>query len=353
MRMTSHLLGGAALIAAASPALAGGLDLSGQDVSALFETGNYAELSYGTVSPNVSGEVGPALSGDVAPSYSLAGAAVKTDFGPDWSAALIIDQPWGASVEYPAGTPYPIAGTSAHVTSTGVTLMGRYKVSGNFSVDGGLRYITASGDVTEVDNTAYPGPPTVAYASTYSPGSDVGYVVGAAYERPEIALRAALTYSTATTYHLSGTAGDATAKMPQSVNFDFQSGVAADTLLMGQIRWANWSAASITDSLAGDLLTYNHDIVTYSLGLGHKFTPHLSAAIDLGYEPSSGGTVSDLQPTDGYTSLGIGATWTENNLKVSGGVRQYWLGNATTSTVGGYFSGDTALSAGLKVSFSF
>lgn len=345
-----RFMGGVALIAAGSPALAGGLDYSGQDVSALFETGNYAELSYGYVSPTVSGTFLGASSGDMAPSYSLAGAAIKSDFGPNLSAALIVDQPWGASAEYPASS-YALTGTSAHVTSTGVTVMGRYKVSGNFSIDGGLRYITASGDFTQVVG----GVP--AYSSTYSPDSDVGYVVGAAYERPDIALRAAVTYSTATTYHLSGTVGDATAKMPQSVNFDFRTGVAANTLLMASARWANWKAASITDSVYspvnGPLVSYNHDVVSYSLGLGHRFSPQLSTAINLGYEPASPGTVSDLEPTNGYTSLGIGASWTQNNVKIQGGVQQYWLGNATTSGLGGYFSGNTAIGAGLKVSFSF
>jgi long-chain fatty acid transport protein len=39
------------LVAVAGTAQAGGIDRSGQSVQALFEKGNYVELSFGAVSP--------------------------------------------------------------------------------------------------------------------------------------------------------------------------------------------------------------------------------------------------------------------------------------------------------------
>ena len=81
---------------------------------------------------------------------------------------------------------------------------------------------------------------------------DTGYIVGAACEKPEIALRAALTCESAITHDfpttktlapLGGTIQTTTTiEMPQSPALDFQSGIATDMLLFGLIRWSEWSA---------------------------------------------------------------------------------------------------------------
>ena len=87
---------------------AGGLDRSGQPVSALFESGNYVELSFGSVSPTVEGVfnhplAGALESGNVAPSYTQFGLALKMDVNDRLSFALIMDQPFGADVDYGTG----------------------------------------------------------------------------------------------------------------------------------------------------------------------------------------------------------------------------------------------------------
>lgn len=354
MTRTTRLIGGlASATLVAGAAHAGGLDRSGQDISAIFETGTVAELSFGTLSPSVSGVFthpvfGDLASGSVSPSYTVFSGAVKMDLDPHWSVALIVDQPWGAAIDYPAGTTYPLAGTSAHVDSLGITALGRYRVTDRIALHAGLRYIEASGDVTLSG---------VPYASSYSSGSDISYVVGASYEIPDIALRAALTYASATSYDLAGTVGDVAAKLPQSVNLDLQTGIAKDTLLFGQIRWADWSAARITDTLVGDLISYDSDVVTYSVGLGRKFTDSFSGAVTVGYEGPTNAPVSNLAPTDGYVSLGLGGTWTQGPVKITAGVAQYWLGDATTEAAGafpgGSFKGNTAVGAGVKLVYSF
>ncbi len=347
MKYTTTTL--AALAATTSVAWAGGIDRSGQSIGALFESGGYAELSYGYVAPSVEG-TGPnstftaiAPTGSVAPGYGNFGLAVKTDLGPKFSAALIMDQPFGAAVEYDTAG-YALTGTSAHVDTFALTALGRFKISDAFSVHGGLRYVTASGDYT---NSLGP------YSSTYSPGSDLGYVIGAAFEKPEIAMRVALTYSSATSFALDGTVGDLNAKMPQSVNLDLQTGIAANTLLFGSIRWADWSEATIDDTLAGNLLSYEKDVFTYSLGLGRKFSDSFSGSVSLGYEAAQGGLASNLSPTDGNTSIGIGGKYTSGNMEISAGVRYVLLGDATTELIGSDFSGNTAIGAGVKVAFRF
>ncbi len=334
----------AALAMTTSMAQAGGLDRSGQSISAIFETGGYAEISYGQVMPSIEGLFsGAVASGNIAPSYGSIGMAIKADVNDKVSLGVVLDQPFGAAVDY-ATAPYPLTGSSAHVDTVGLTALGRYKITDAFSVHAGVRHITASGDYT---NSLGP------YSSTYSEGSDVGYVVGAAFEKPEIALRVALTYSSATSFALDGTVGDLSAEMPQSVNLDVQTGIAANTLLFGTIRWADWTEASIVDSLAGDLITYDKDVFTYSLGLGRKFSDSFSGSISLGYEAAQGGDASNLSPTDGQTSIGIGGKYTAGNMEISGGIRYVLLGDATTEILGAEFSGNTALGAGVKVAFRF
>ncbi len=92
-----------ALAGVGSAATAGGLDRSGQSVDILFESGNYGELSFGSISPSVSG-TDPILNptGDMAPSYTIAGLGVKVDISDRFAVALVYDQPFGASAAYPA-----------------------------------------------------------------------------------------------------------------------------------------------------------------------------------------------------------------------------------------------------------
>jgi long-subunit fatty acid transport protein len=323
-------------------ALAGGLDRSGQSIGFIFETGNVVELSYGSVSPSVSGSFMTLPSGDIAPTYGIAALSMKSDLSDKLSLGLLMDEPYGAHVSYETAG-YPLNTTNAKVNSSSITLMGRYKITDGISAHAGLRSVSADGIYD----------PAGAYSSTYSKDSDMGYLVGVAYEKPEIALRVALTYASETEFALDGTMGDLTARMPKSVNLDFQSGVAANTLVFGSVRWADWTAAHLTDSMAGVLADYTNDVLTYSLGVGRKFSDSFSGALTLGYEKGTGELASNLSPTDGYMSVGLGGTYTKDNMKITAGVRYVDLGDATTETIGSTFSGNSALALGLKVSFSF
>ncbi|TAG24795.1 MAG: hypothetical protein EAZ40_06050, partial [Rhodobacterales bacterium] len=231
-----------AVAAAATSAHAGGVERSTQSVAILFEQGRYAELSYGTFSPDVSGTLGGST-GDMASSYNTYSLGYKMDVGDRMDFALIIDQPIGANVAYPAGTGYPLQGSTAKLTSSAITALLRYQFENNVSVYGGLRYQTVKGVVSL--------PAIGAYTLNTNHDSEVGYVVGIAWEKPEIAARVALTYNSAITHSLESSetgfgpgttnAGFET-EVPQSVNLEFQSGIAKDTLLFGSIRWQEWTA---------------------------------------------------------------------------------------------------------------
>ncbi len=348
--MNKFMTAGAALLATTTIVSAGGIDRSGQPITAIFEDGNYVELSFGSISPSVSGVAPPVPvgSGDMAPTYSTVGMALKVDINDQASVAIILDQPFGANVDYDSPG-YPLDGSTAEVNSTGITVVGRYKINDSFSVHGGIRHVTAEGSV----NLAAAEQP---YASDYSADSGVGYVIGAAYERPDIAMRIALTYSSAIDFELAGSVGDLITTMPQSVNLDFQTGIAADTLLFGSIRWADWTETVLLDTAAGPLVTYDEDVYTYSIGVGRRFSDALSGAVTVGYEAAQGGVSSNLSPTDGNVSLSLGGTYTmSNGLELTGGVRYVWLGDAETAVgpLTGEFTDNTATAVGLKIAYNF
>ena len=65
------------------------------------------------------------------------------------------------------------------------------------------------------------------------------------------------------------------------------------------------------------------------MGVGRNFTENFSAALSFGYETAQGGLASNLSPTDGYFSVGLGGTYSFESSKLSAGVRYVNIGDAT------------------------
>ncbi len=357
----------AALVMMASLAQAGGVERTRQSVGILFEKGNLVELSFGAVGASVSGTgvaVTPgAASGDMTDTYFQTGLAYKRDLNDRLAFALIFDQPFGANVTYPAASGYYAGGATAELRSSAVTAVLKYTTDTNFSLYGGARYQTLMAQASV--------PFVASYTGTSSTDGSFGYVVGAAYEKPEIALRVALTYNSAIDHDWSvvetgpvpGTP-PLTVSTPESVNLDVQSGIAKDTLLFGSVRWVNWSdfAISPTGYLAAtgvSLVAFREDTVTYTLGIGRKFNENWSGAVSLMHEPQVGGHASNLGPKDGATGVTLGLTYKKNNMEITGGLSFVDIGDATTtlSTIApvtaGSFTNNTAIAAGLRLRYRF
>ncbi len=349
--MIKFTLTGAALLLGTTAATAGGLDRSGQGIGALFEQGQYAELSFGYVMPDVSGVLG-VPSGDIAPDYLSLGGAYKQDINEQLSFAIIFDQPYGAAVDYTVEPTYPLPDVAATLASTGFTALGRYKVNERFSVHGGLRLVTMSG---QTDTVAVNG-----LLLNFGGSSDVAYVAGAAYEIPAIALRAAITYSSATTHGHESDEGPAPGTpyftipeytMPQSVNFDFQTGIAADTLLLASVRYVDWTETVLITPVGQ--IDYSNDSYTYSLGVGRKFSDSFSGVVRVTYEEDTGEPASNLSPTDGSLAVTLAGVYTMDNIKVTGGISFVNLGSAVTEGVNAVFQDNSAIGIGVKVGYSF
>ena len=369
----------AILSAGVTAASAAGIERTTQSVSPLFEDGRWAEFTISGASPSVSGTgsilLGGGASGDMSPSFLSFGAAYKADLNDTWSYAIIFDKPWGAEVDYPTGTGYFAQGSTAEFTSMALTGILQYNMDNNVSVYGGLRAQTIEAQafvpfVTSTDPIApNPGAP---YNATTEGDWGIGYLVGVAYERPEIALRVALTYNSAIDHELDTVETSAftpgafpsTTEIttPESVNLEFQSGIAADTLLFGSIRWVDWSNFDIspaiyTGALDSALVSYEEDYIAYNLGVGRRFSENWAGAITLGYEPSQDFFTGNLGPTDGSASIGLAATYTKDNVEITSGVRYIMIGDAETRvgdlTPGGTFTNNDAIAFGVKVGYQF
>ncbi|WP_397543399.1 hypothetical protein [Roseovarius salis] len=361
-----------ALALGAGTAAAGGLDRSGQSVQVLFEEGNYAEFSFGSVSPNVSGvsvSVAPGTpSGDMADDYMVYGAAYKHDFGNGLAAAFIFDQPFGADTVYPVVPGYFASGAQAKLDTNNVTMLLKYDLpvaqdSGStFSVYGGPRYETLKASARI--------PFVAGYSAVASRSGALGYVLGAAWEKPDIAARVSLTYHSEVDHSLattetSGPLGTNTSitnvSSPESVNLHAQTGIAPGTLLFGSVRWADWSDYVIAPSdylvLTGGspLLSYTDDTTTYSIGVGRRFNESWSGSLSYSYEPQANTLFTNLGPTDGQSSIGVGLKYTVGEIEISGGLRYVWIGDTTTALAGApgaQFNDNDALALGLKVGIS-
>lgn len=349
------------LIACASTATAGGIDRTRFPISALFEKGNYAELSYGYIMPSQEGTVGGGAvsSGNMAKNFSTVSAAVKFDVTEDLSFKLVWLQPYGANVSYEdADALYPLAGTKAKINANAFAGVGRYEFGNGFSAHAGVRYVTSNSSVTQVVGGA------TAYTLELENGSGVGYLAGVAYERPELALRAAFTYMSKIGMEhdivFNGAAADPVKyDLPERFVLDFQTGIAPNTLLTAQIIHSKWTQMDIDrpDGLGGttDLLDYDQDSTQYSVGIGRRFNDKFSGSFSVGYEKGAGSTdASNLSPSNGVKSVSLGGRYVVNEaLNVSGGVTYQWRGSATTELIGAEFDNNSLVGIGIKVGYNF
>ena len=382
--MKKTLLMACALCVGATTVQAGGLDRSGQGTNILFEEGSVVQFRLGYTSPTVSGTMPnlagpnrgqPVSSGDIANSFFTPHLAYKTTLTEKLDFALIYDQPFGADISYAPDYPLsiniraPLDRTDvarATADTDALTALLRYKFEGGFSAIGGIRAQRIKANVAV--------PIVAGYRLEADQDIGFGYVAGISWERPEIAARVALTYSSKITHNLSQTESlnplpgtvvpsktDSDIESPQSINLDFQTGVAPRTLLFGSVRWADWpqlvyDPATYRTNAMSSLVSYENDSFTYSLGLGYRFTDEFSGAVTLGYEASTGEPVSNLGPTDGFWSVGLGGTYSLEKAKITGGMRYTDIGDATAKGAGANaratFSGNTAWSVGIQITYA-
>ncbi|WP_298807953.1 outer membrane protein transport protein [uncultured Psychrobacter sp.] len=444
MRTTFHLKTLAVAIATLSVASmtnAAGLDRSGQDVTAFFQDGTYAEAVYTYIDADVSGYdssnndpfnntyVRGNKTGDIAESYDFFRYGVKTDINDTFSIGILYDEPFGASAEYKGDNNFvantnpadsagefandpapnnPVDGattaalepaiigaenstagenTQVEVRSESLTaILGmKFGANKNFQVYGGPVAQRIQSD-TKLRGLAY-GLAT-GYTSHMNPDMDYGYIAGIAYSKPEIALKAALTYrseidhdaDTFESYPLAGLlsggalptsrTGKIEVTTPKSVNFDFQTGINPTTLATAKVRWVPWGDFVLTPPLYNEasqasgrygddglnLVEYDDDQWQVELGLAKRVAPALAISGTVGWDSGAGDPTTSLGPVDGYYSVGLGAKYNvTENWAVSAGGKYLWFGDAQgalpTDKIVADFEDNDGFIAGVKISY--
>jgi len=346
-----------------STAFAGGIERRSDSSQILFEDGrNYLEFSVGTVSPTVSGvplsgiPAGP--TGNIANSYQAYALGYKRDLSDRVTLAFVIDEPVGASLAYSNALAF-FGGSSAEVTSIAYTALARYEISERFSVYGGLRLIGVDGNITVISPASIPSPYNLSVNKDYQ----LGYLAGVAYEIPDVAFRIAATYESRTRHDFQDNGGSPfEVEIPQAATVHAQTGIAADTLLFGSVRWREWSEFKVQPAdffslvpgvgpVNTPIASGTSDIWTYELGIGRKFTENWSGAVAIGYERDLGDTVGNFSGTDGFVSYSVAVSYEVDSWQMTTGLTYFELGSADSSVTA--FSGNDGVSAGLQVSYTF
>ena len=344
-------------------AFAAALDRSGQSISAFLQPGNYFEAGISVLDPNVSGKMNstapasnPTLGAlantsldDMAGDYYFPQAALKLQLTDNFSFGLLYDQPFGAEAKYSAtDQTLPVAGnpgafqlmgetTEVEVNTQNISMILGFQPIENFNIYGGGVYQTVKGDV-QLRGIAYGANQALGlYNANMKEDSAVGWLAGLAYQIPEIALKASITYrseidheaattETGSSALLGGafsTRADTKITTPQSVNLDFQTGIMADTVAFANVRWVDWSNFAIRPTAFGkasetlgalgrgpvggfDLVAYSDDQINATVGIGRKLSEQWAGNVSVGWDSGAGNPVSTLGPTEGYWNVGLG-----------------------------------------------
>ncbi|WP_457970422.1 OmpP1/FadL family transporter [Acinetobacter calcoaceticus] len=246
------------------------------------------------------------------------------------------------------------------------------------------------------------------YDANIKETTGAGWLAGAAYQIPEIALKASVTYRSeidhkvdinenlsilnfpgltsvlagldvpASKLQAINSSGKTTITTPQSVNLDFQTGVMADTVAFANVRWVNWKDFSIqpykfgkvSEAVGGlvgrpngfNLVEYADDQWSVNAGVGRKLTDKWAGNVSVGWDSGAGNPITTLGPTEGYWNVGLGVQYSPTpQTFIAGGVKYFWLGDAKAQTGAqagsdeyvAEFSDNNAIAYGLKLGYKF
>jgi long-chain fatty acid transport protein len=410
------ILGSALVLSGlAGAAQAGGLERGGYEWDLLFDTQRVAtEAGVAYVMPErkfrnvkdtnpadglgADGKGGGANSVKGTASFAIYTFGAKVGLTPDADCLASYSQPWGVHSKPGANWVGAQDEIEKKVNSHDYGLTCSYKFDvgkGQLRAIGGVSYQEISGFKEGLGLSPnvfksldprlahFPGDGTGRLALE---GDGVGWRVGAAYEIPEIALRASLIYNAAVDYDLNGTydltkipALDPVNKpllgrltdvygsttLPQSVELKLQSGIAPGWLAFGSVKWIDWSVLDIvtfcpvstkgvvacgprSPALADSLELMYQDGWTVSGGIGHKFNDQWSGAVQLAWD--RGTTTGISAQTDTWT-LSSGVAYSPNKdfeVRLGGAV-----GLMTSGSVGPVDCPNKAGKCGTGITYDF
>ena len=337
------------------PVQAGSLERNNMPVELLFEPGNLLQFSYTGPRPDLSAEPFGST-GSVFDDFSTFGFVYKTDLNDAVALGLFFNQPFGANNGYGDG---PLAGYAIDFQTSEVAAVLSYELNSNLSLHGGLRSVQSELDLTLPAALGIPG----GYAFKSGDDRAFGYLLGASYEVPERGARVTLTYQSAVKHTFESTEfgtdafGETDATLPQSVKIDGEIALNSDTLLLGGVKWSDYSAFDVAApgfatlvSPGKSVIDYMEDNIIVNVGLGRSINDEWSVfgILDVQLEDDE---QTALRPYNGSRALTVGAIYVSGQYKVTAGA-QYRQFNDTVVN-GSEFSDNTAFSPFLRASYSF
>ncbi len=360
LRVGSLLLAGCVSLSAIGVASAGGFDRGGVNIDLLFDSARYAtEAGVTFVSPqrtiknvdrlppNGPGQLpdtlGVTKSIDVGGDYTVPRFGFKMNIVEPVDCLGSYSEPFGASAYYGTGNAYSPTAVEFKVDTKDFALTCSYKVQmgkGIARVIGGVSYGEVDAFLSRQTLLAVKNTGIGTFQLSDSAWS---WRIGAAYEIPEIALRASLVYNAR--YNYDGLAGvvDTTgfaggplantvpgstgirpvtgsSEIPQSVELKVQSGIAPGWLAFASVKWQEWSKLGVipikgvVSPVTGTPSAVSFDPLyrdgwTVTGGVGHKFTDMISGAASVTWDRGTS-TVSGYQ-TDSW-NFSAGASVTPN-----------------------------------------
>ncbi len=302
--------------------------------------------------------------------------------------------------------------TEVEVHTQNLSFVFGYQPTQNWNIYAGPVYQTVKGDL-KLRGQAY----SIfnGYDANFKETGDLGWLAGLAFQIPEIALKASLTYRSEIEHNASTTeslsvlntplaaasvtgllnglgvpasytnamteSGKTKITTPQSVNLDFQTGIMADTVAFANVRWVEWSNFSIRPYQFGkiseavgqldsvnrpngfDVVEYDKDQWSATVGVGRKLSEQWAGNVSVGWDSGAGNPVSTLGPTEGYWNVGLGLQYSPTPATfIAGGVKYFWLGDAESQTAAqvgesnrivGDFQDNHAIAYGLKMGYRF
>ncbi|ENW95449.1 OmpP1/FadL family transporter [Acinetobacter sp. NIPH 298] len=391
-------------------AFAAALDRSGQSIAAFLQPDNYFEAGITFLSADVSGkDTSQNNTGDMANQYYSPSAALKIQATEHFSIGLLYDHPYGADAEYHGqnnfveNRPVPFNGrTSVTVSTENLNLIFGYQPNQNWNVYAGAVYQTLDSTVL-LRGTSY----SAYNGYDFKTGKDeaVGWLAGVAYQIPEIALKASLTYRAKIKHEMNAyekhnaagmipsstdlnagliqinhSEGTTEITTPQSINLDLQTGIMENTVAFANIRWVNWKdfairpykfgkASLLSDIVTGtgkkegfDLVAYTDDQYSITAGVGRKLNDQWAGNLSVGWDSGAGNPVTTLGPTEGYWNVGVGVQYSPApNYFIAGGVKYFWLGDAKAQSGSQFdtpnyiaeFNNNDAIAYGMKIGYKF
>ena len=284
-----------------------------QDYSFVLDSGNSISINRSTVSPKVSGTVGGATLNNGYKSVSNTQIEAKWDYN-------------GTMLGISTGSPYlidltykdaPLTGNGAKVTSNETAIVASRNLGNGMKVFGGLR-------LNQFKASIYT--PTANYNYELDTGTSTGFTIGAAYEVPQIMLRASIQYNSeikhskakeietlGTTALPAFTPDDMIA--PSSMIIKLRSALSPRMLAFANWRSSQYSKFKVTGENGGSL--YDPMSGTdYTLGVALKINDQMNVVLGTAKGQSTddgSATVSALAPFKGTSTNILGASYKLND----------------------------------------